>query len=222
MVKEKIMSKSIFSNKDKERITEAVAALEKETSGELVLYYAKNSDTYLDAAWKLSGMIGILFATITIILSYAWLLPNYYTPIALACTILLAMLVTYSIARIFPLLRLASTNTKVVEHRVLTKARDMFLQEQVFNTVDRTGILVYISALERKVVVLGDSGINKKITQSDWEHVVKLVVNGIKTKNMTTGIIEAVDACKKLLLASGFIITSSDSNELPDAIRVED
>lgn len=216
------MAKQIFTTDEKDRITQAVAALEKESSGELVLYYAKNSDAYPGAAWKLTGLIGISFSILAIVLSYRWMLPSFFTPIMMATTILLILIATYGIARFLPLLRVAVTSDDIVEHRVLTKARDMFLQEQVFNTVDRTGILIYISALERKVVVLGDQGINQKITQADWEDVVKLIVTGIKQKQMTEGIIKAVDACKAHLLDNGFTIKPDDTNELPDAIRIEE
>lgn len=216
------MAKQLFTKSEKDQITEAVAALEKESSGELVLYYAKNSDSYLGAAWKITGMIGIAFSLVAVAFAYLWLLPDLFTPIVLAALIALIMIATYLMARFMPLLRMAITNDAIVDHRVLTKARDMFLQEQVFNTVDRTGILIYISALERKVVVLGDSGINAKITQDDWTQVVELVVAGIKQKQMTNGIIKAVEACKTLLLENGFNIKPNDTNELPNAIRIEE
>lgn len=216
------MAKHIFTSSEKEQITQAVAALEKESSGELVLYYAKNSDKYMGAAWKLTGIMGISFAVIAAFAAYQWVLPALFTPIVLSAVIALVMLATYVLALLMPLLRVAITSDTIVEHRVLTKARDMFLQEQVFDTVDRTGILLYISALERKVVVLGDSGINAKITQNDWNHVVELVVTGIKQKEMTNGIIKAVEACKSLLLENGFKVKPGDTNELPDAIRIEE
>ena len=216
------MSKTVFSIEEKKQISEAVASLEKESSGELVLYYAKSSDSYPEAAWKLTSIIGILFLSLTIFLSYNWLLPPYYTPLIVSLTVLLSMVITYFISLFIPIIRTAITNTSVIEHRVLTKARDMFLQEQVFNTVERTGILIYISALERKVVVLGDSGINQKINQSDWEQVVKHVIDGIKSKQMTKGIIEAVEICKMLLLDNGFTIKTGDTNELHNSIRVEE
>ena len=215
------MSKNIFTDSDKEAIKKAVAELEKESSGELVLYYAKNSDAYVNANWKFSGIIALSFSIIVIGLSYFWLLPAYYTPIVMGVTILSSMVFGYLIAFFIPFLRYAITGKEIVSQRVLTKAKDMFLQEQVFNTVDRTGILIYISALEHQVVVLGDNGINAKIEQSDWEHVVALVVNGIKDKAMTKGIINAIDACKILLLDNGFIIKPGDTNELHDSIRIE-
>ncbi len=216
------MSKNIFTANEKEEIKAAVASLEKESSGELVLYYAKNSDDYVNANWKFSGILAFVFSMATIVLSYFWLLPSYYTPMVIGSTIMGVMVIGYAIAFFFPYLRFAVTSNSIVSQRVLTKAKDMFLQEQVFNTIDRTGILIYISALEHQVVVIGDQGINEKINPTDWEHIVALVVNGIKSKQMTAGIIEAIDACKKLLLDNGFIIKPEDKNELHDAIRIEE
>ena len=216
------MAKQIFTSEQKQRITDAVAELEKESSGELVLYYAKSSDNYAGAVWKLTGIIGIAFTFVASLAAYLWVLPALFTPIVISIVIALVMLATLSLSLLLPLLRVAVTSDNVVEHRVLTKARDMFLQEQVFDTVDRTGILIFISALERKVAVIGDSGINQKITQDDWENVVRLVIAGIKQKQMTEGIIKAVDACKELLLGNGFTVKPNDTNELPDAIRIEE
>ena len=216
------MSKNIFTDSDKEAIKKAVAQLENASSGELVLYYAKDSDSYVASAWKFSGLIGVIYSLGIITLSYQWLLPPNFTPIIISTTILLAMVVTFIIAWFVPKVRISVTPATVIEHRVLTKARDIFLQEQVFNTLDRTGILIYISALERKVMVIGDKGINEKINQSDWENVVQLVINGIKSKQMTKGIIEAIEVCQKLLLDNGFNVRRDDVNELHDAIRIEE
>ena len=52
---------------------------------------------------------------------------------------------------------------------VKTKIRDIayrvfFLEEEVFNTKQRTGMLLFMSFFEREAVVLGDVGINKKST----------------------------------------------------------
>lgn len=52
--------------------------------------------------------------------------------------------------------------------------------------------------------------------------MIKLVINGIKSKQMTDDIVNAVDACKKLLLDIGFTIKPGDTNELHAAIRIEE
>ena len=53
------MSQLTFSNSDKERIKEAVGHLEKESSSELVIYFAKESQQYYNATWKLSVLFGV-------------------------------------------------------------------------------------------------------------------------------------------------------------------
>ena len=73
-----------------------------------------------------------------------------------------------------------------------------------------------------RIMVIGDKVINEKINQSDWENVVQLVINGIKSKQMTKGIIEAIEVCQKLLLDNGFNVRRDDVNELHDAIRIEE
>ena len=119
-------------------------------------------------------------------------------------------------------LRIAFTPQATVHHRVITKARDIFLQEQAFDTIERTGVLIYISELEHLVEVLGDQGINEKIEQKDWQGIVSLVIDGIKSNQAAKGIANAVDKCKELLLANGFSARQDNTNELSDDIRIEE
>ena len=108
-----------------------------------------------------------------------------------------------------------------IKNNVLTKARDAFLQEEVFNTKQRTGILIYISKFERLIEIIGDSGINAKIESNDWENIVDLVQKGIKNGNTANGLIQAINSCKILLLENGFKVRKDGANELSDKIRVE-
>jgi len=108
-----------------------------------------------------------------------------------------------------------------MDHRVITRARDIFLQEEIFNTVDRTGILIYISEMEKRVQVLGDQGISSVIEQSDWNNVLKLVTDGIKQGSPAEGLVSAIHECKKLLLENGFIVRTDDTNELSDKMIIE-
>ena len=216
------MRKLIFSNSDKERIKEAVADLESESSGELVIYFAKDSHKYQGAAWKLAAIFGVVAILSIISLSYLWLLPPYFTPIFIALTILVMMALGFLMGKGSSQLRLSLVPENTVDQAVITKARDIFLQEEVFNTRDRTGILIYISALEHEVVVLGDSGINSKIKDEDWTDVVSSVLRGIKNGRAAEGLIEATQKCKELLLEHGFVIREDDTNELSDDIRIEE
>lgn len=216
------MGNLTFSNSDKERIKEAVADLESESSGELVIYFAKKSHEYKGASWKLAGFFGIVAIVTIIALSYLWLLPAYFTPIFIALTILVMMGIGFGLGALSPKIRLSLIPENAVNHAVITKARDIFLQEEVFDTRERTGILIYISELEHEVVVLGDSGINSKIGDHEWTEVVDSVLKGIKSGKPAEGLVNAAHLCKELLLDNGFLVREDDKNELSDDIRIEE
>ncbi len=216
------MSKFVFSDSDKDKIKEAVAALERQTAGELVIYFARKSDSYLGAAWKFAALMGLLVALLVGIMSYMWMLPEWFTPLFYSIMMVVVMLVAYLVVVLVPPMRLQLTSSATIDQRVLTRARDIFLQEEVFNTHDRIGILFYISELEHQVVVLGDTGINAKIKEKDWKHIVETIILGIKHGQVAQGIINAISICQDLLLEHGFTNVEKDDNELSDDIRIEE
>ena len=92
----------------------------------------------------------------------------------------------------------------------------------MFKTIDRTGILIYISLLEHKVIVLGDKGINAVIDPEEWDTMVNNVVKGIKEKNPFKGIMNAINDCERVLLKHGFVVKPNDINELPNHLIIEE
>lgn len=210
-----------FSEEDKNQVKEAVKRLEKATLGEMVVYFARSSDVYLEACWKFAALLGISAAILMGALSWMWMLPAEITVFNAALIIAAMMAVGYLITYFIPRLRLSFIPADIVNQRVITKARDMFLQEEVFDTRDRIGILIYISEFEHQVQVIGDKGINAKIDQKDWEDVVRLVVLGIKSGHPSEGITNAIDRCTELLLHHGFEDKHGKDNELSDDMRIE-
>ncbi|MEO9803996.1 MAG: hypothetical protein ABJF04_12135 [Reichenbachiella sp.] len=211
-----------FSEADKQLVKEAVRELEQKTAGEMVVYFARSSDSYLMACWKLAGVFLTLYLSLIAVLSYLWLLPASASVLSICLLGIVTFLVGFAIPYFLHSLRVSFTPNEVVGHRVLTKARDIFLQEQVFDTGDRIGILIYISELEHQVQVLGDSGINAKIQQNDWNEILGLVIEGIKTNQPAQGIANAIKKCEALLLDNGFTNVVKPDNELSDDMRIED
>ncbi len=211
-----------FSEGDKTLVKEAVQYLERETAGEMVVYFARGSGDYLDSCWKLSVLFGVVYLTLIATLSWLWLLPGVIGILAICLAGICASVIGFAIPFVFRPLRVAFTPPLTIAHCVLTKARDIFLQEQVFDTTDRIGILIYISELEHQVEVLGDSGINAKIQQNDWNEVLDLVIQGIKAGHPAQGIANAIEKCKSLLLDNGFSNVVKPDNELSDDMRIEE
>lgn len=207
---------------DKDLVKKAIQDLELESSGELVPYIAKNSGDYSYVRWKLALLLGVSSVTLFGGLSYMWLLPNWITPFEITLIAIAFMLLGFFAPTLFPTLKRLLVPTEELYEECLEKASRIFLERELFDTIDRTGILIYISLLEHQVIVLGDKGINAKLQPSDWNEVVALVVKGIQTQQVGQGLAEAISLCKKQLLNNGFIVRKNDINELSDELIIEE
>ncbi|MEJ2005991.1 MAG: hypothetical protein P8X57_13750 [Cyclobacteriaceae bacterium] len=95
-----------------------------------------------------------------------------------------------------------------------------FLTEEIFATENRTGILIFISHFEHVVEVIGDSGINEKVDQGEWDRVVRLIIEGIRDKDPVGGIEKGIAKCGELLEKAGVNKPPDNPNELSDDIRI--
>ena len=95
-----------------------------------------------------------------------------------------------------------------------------FVEEEVFLTRDRTGILLFISLFEHRIEVLGDAGINRHVTADEWTDVVLRIREGIRGGHLADGLVEAIGMCGHLLDRGGIEVRPDDENELPDGVRI--
>jgi putative membrane protein len=214
------MSKYTFTEEEKQAIEQAVKSLETRSCGEIVPYFVRSSHDYPEVPWRLAALSGFAMALLLAGMSYSWLLP-FRIDVFWACIAVAAlMLLGYFLPFIFPaIIRAMVPEDERLDH-VKSRAKDAFLDEGVFNTEERVGILIFISKLEHEVLVLGDEGISKKVEPHEWQEVVNEVVGGIKRKQIGDGLVHAIAKCEGLLLAKGFVRKSTDTNELHDGLRI--
>jgi putative membrane protein len=170
----------LFSAADLERINAAVHDAEQRTSGEIVPYVVEQCDDYEFAEWRGGALLALLTAIVLMFLhSYTAL----WLPIDLAGK-LLAVLIAFGagmlLVKYIQSLKRILAGSAAMERRLHQRASEAFIAEEVFLTRDRTGILLFLSLLERRVLVLGDAGINQKVKQEEWQDVVATVVAGIR------------------------------------------
>tara|TARA_Y100001972_G_scaffold126584_1_gene180750 strand:+ start:2466 stop:3116 length:651 start_codon:yes stop_codon:yes gene_type:complete len=214
------VSKYHFTEQEKEEVKKAVQDLEMVTSGELVPYFVPSSDKYEEASWYSAAVVGLFTLVVIAFLSYTWALPVQLTPIDTAMIVIGFMLLGFLTPIILPFSIRWITSRDTMEQRVYQRAIEAFLEEGIYKTKDKIGILIFISKLEHKVVVIGDEGISAKVSREDWQVIVDTVVKGIKQKEIATGIVEAIGKCKDLLLSHGFNTRSDRPNELSDDLRI--
>ncbi|MCB1174803.1 MAG: hypothetical protein KDK39_14630 [Leptospiraceae bacterium] len=208
-----------FSEQDQIQIKNAVAEAEKSTSGEIVPYYVERSDDYQEGIWRgaiLTTLLGIGLAATQSNYFGAWQSLGLFEILAL---IGLSMLVGVGLSFI-PFFRRLFAGSDLISRRTAARALEAFVSEEVFDTRDRTGILLFMSGYERRVHVIGDSGINSKVEQSDWDEVVSLIRQGMQSGTPAAGLVKAIQKCGQLLERKGVEIKADDTNELADGLRI--
>ena len=118
-----------------------------------------------------------------------------------------------------PLMRLFA-GRHLMDRRVEQRAAEAFISEEVFATEKRTGILIFLSILERRVIVIGDAGIHAKVRQDDWHGIVRLIVDAIRARRPSDGLVEGIRRSGALLAAHGVTRSPGDRDQLPDNLRI--
>jgi len=207
---------------DLDRIREAVSRAEERTAGEIVPVVVPRSDDYTDAIWRGAGaavLLTLMAVMLTLRFYTGWGLGWLFAPWGVALSVLAAGTVGALLTRyIYPLQRLLAGSERLDE-TVHRRALQAFVEEEVFDTRDRTGILLFVSLREHRIEVLGDTGINQHVEPDDWAEVVARIRRGIKNDNLTEGLVEAVEMCGRLLERKGVDVRPDDENELTDTVR---
>jgi len=100
---------------------------------------------------------------------------------------------------------------------VMDRAKEVFLFLNLDKTAEQNGVLFYLAYEDRKFAVLGDKGIDAKVTADFWNSTKDLLrqyfSKGQFAEGLSKGIAEAGFQLKK-----HFPYRSDDINELPDDI----
>jgi len=207
---------------DLEAIRAAVAEAEQKTSGEIVPYLVEESDGYPSALWKgtaLGAFAGALVAEAIYFLGNFW---GGMIPLWIALPASAGGAVGFLLAAYVPAVKRWMAGDGLLDLRTRQRAEMAFLEEEVFRTRDRTGILLFLSVFEHRVVVIGDSGINQQVEQGQWDGIVKSVAAGIRAGRSGEALVEGIRQCGELLERHGVAIQPDDRDELSNELRQGD
>ena len=209
-----------FDEAARARIVEAVRAAERGTAGEIVTSVASASDAYEEAYWRASAFFALM-VVLGGFLRYQ-LTPSWApigTDVALTA-IASAGLFGALLVAVLPSAKRAFAGAGLLDRRVRQAADAAFRTERVGGTRDGTGILIFVSLAERRVVVLPDRGIAGRAPEGSWDGAVAQIVEGMKKGRPADGLIAAVELCGQVLHEAGIEARADDANELPDAPNV--
>jgi putative membrane protein len=224
---------------DHDRINAAIAAAEAETSGEITCIIQSKALEYRETPliWSFGvALLGPVILASFNIWPQDWLvrfvppvladwqavhnLSDFYRRLETigiyGVTQLLLFGLSYLIISL-PVVKLALTPTATKRRRAHKKAMEQFLARGLHLTHARTGVMIYCALKERFVEVIADEGIYQKVDKVVWDETIKGLVHHTKSGDMTTGFVEAIEACGKVL-KTHFPPDSVNKNELPDVL----
>jgi len=206
------MAKEMLSEKERAAVRAAVEAAESQSGVEIVPVVTPTSDSYRVADQRgalIGGIVGVLLQA-SLTAPVAW--GDRWSP---AVWTAVGALVGLGLARL-PTLRVVLAGAGEISACVAAGARDSFLAQEVFRTRDRTGMLIYVSLLERRVEVLADAGVYQAVPQEDWQRVADEVAREMSRREPATALLEAIRRAGELVAVHGPYRRDDDVNELPD------
>ncbi len=202
---------NLFSEEEKSQIQECVRRAETKTSGEIVPMVVERSADYT-ATRFITAILGALIA------AGVWLLIR---PFPHPLWIILAEGIGFSFVlllfKISPDLLRFLIEESAIENAVRQRARLAFFEHGLYQTKDRTGVLIMISLLERRVQILADEGIHQKVPKSTWDELVQHLVTGIQRKEAANVLCKIIERCGQIL-AQHFPRRPDDRDELSDKV----
>ncbi len=154
----------------RQRVADAIAKRRTKTSGEIVAVVAADSSTYLHVPFMWAALVALLVPWPFI--HFTWMtVHNIWLIQLLVFAGLLSIL-------FYRPLRYALVPASTKRLRAHRRAVEQFLTQNLHTTEGRTGVLLFVSVAERYAEILADSGIHKKVSQSEWQGIVDTLDDG--------------------------------------------
>ncbi len=199
-------------------VSVAVAKAEVKTSGEIVPVIVKRSSTI--------GHVPFLLTLVILVTLLVFEVPHlsFFVDYNLHWVMFFISLACFLIS--MPLSKLKIVQRLLVPQgdqafQVEERALLEFYQTGIVNTKARTGILLFLSLMERKAVVLADESIAKQLPAETWKQICDLMVDGIKSGDTGAGLIRAIEKCGEIL-ATHFPSNEQNPNELEDNLIIKE
>lgn len=202
---------NVFSAADKERISAAITQAERQTSGEIVVVVAAQSDGYHYVPPLIAAIIALLVPWVLIYFTHLGLVQIYLIQLAVFA------LVT---ALLMPLpLRTSLVPSSIKHLHARRRAMEQFLVQNLDTTAGRTGVLLFISCAEHHAEIIADRAINNHVPEGVWQQIIDDLTHYIGQGRATDGFIIAIGAIGDEL-AAHFPPGGEESDDLPDHLIV--
>jgi len=210
-------------------VSDAVAAAELSTSGEIVTVLADRSDGYADVVllWATTAAFSMMsvFALFPMPFMNLWdrLIGGWmheWTTGELASMTIALGLITFAITwavQLWEPLKFALVPSPVRTNRVHQQAIKHFKVGAERRTHGRTGIMIYLSMREHRAEIVADEPIAEKVSADVWGNAMADMLVEIRKGCIAEGLAAGVRDVGEVL-SEHFPRSADDENELPDRL----
>jgi putative membrane protein len=203
------MAHNLITELDRQRIIRAIKGAEARTAGEIYVVIDHKRHEHLAVSFLIAAVAALLVGWPAYVVT-TWSMPM----------ILLVQAATFAgvsiVVSIPKLHRLVVLPSFAADHARHT-AEAQFMAHGIHLTEARTGVLVYVGLADRRVEIVADAGINRKVSQSEWDEMAREIEAAARQGKLADGIVRVVERAGDLL-ATHFPALPSDRNELADRV----
>lgn len=212
------MDQSFINESELAKLAMVIGEVEKKTSGEIRLMIVKRSSvtghvhTVLWAMMVSATFLGLWFWRHDVVLWEQW----WMWP-----AILGGLYVVSAVLARLEWVQRRFTPHHDLHHQVWARAEVEFHREGLSQTHLHTGVLLFVSLMERQALVLADKGIADKVAPHTWDLVVRTMVEGARTGRWAEKLEQSIRQCGEYL-ADHFPPEAVKTNELPNEVIFKD
>lgn len=200
-----------LSDRERQRISDAIRATEARTSGEIVCVLARTSSDATALPIFIAAVLSL--ALPWGLVAFTTLAVREILLLQAAAFLVLAMLLC------FPPMRVALMPRAARRAAAYRAATDQFVARGIARKKDRAGILIFVSLAERYARIVADEGIAAQVAQSEWQGAVDALIAHMRDGRIAEGFIAAIERCGTVL-TTHFPSAEANRAELPDRIYV--
>lgn len=198
-------------NLDEKELIKSVEKAEQNTLGEILPVIVQESDFYPGSFWRSSLFFSLLSMAFSLWV-FEW---GSYEVFSSA---LLGSIIGYFLCYLAPLKRLF-LNKNEMNEEVRQLVFENFFFYKVHETQNHSGIMLMISLLERRVELMADKGINDRVEEGTWDHILEELTKKIKRGQIQEGLKKAIESCGEILKEK-FPCEGENPNELKNRVIV--
>lgn len=201
---------SLLSEAESQALSQAIELVERSTAGELVVAVVAQSDEYAYPRALLAVACAVGAAWVLY-----WFLPTVPSAFVFAGQIVLWIAFWWLSASAWLVRKLVPHDQLV--SAVEAKAKQVFFDHGLTETVERSGVLIFVSELEHRVQILADRGIHERVGNEVWQKHVQAVIDAIRAGRAADGLQTAIQEIG-LILAAAFPPRTENTNELSNEV----